>query len=909
MRFNSLLKIMDFWGRAHGKLPVSGLDTDRTTDIAEPSYANGKPVFDHYLPLLAGAGTIFTGRRINSRWLWALALLAGLLLPLQPVSETNAQGSSVTVTLVTYTNNEALEGSTSDNAAIIMALDRTLEDGETLTVPLQFEGGRLNTDFRLKLDDSKFTVGDVEYHDAQGVSLSGQTLTFTGPTRESRVLRYQPAEGGTQIVISLFGNEDSDTEDERIRVSLGTLTQTGITGSITGKRAGNGWYTIKDNDIPPPAVSITETAGSTSVAENGGTDTYEVVLDSPPTDAVTVTVTSGNPGAATVNKQGGVAGATQTLTFTTSTWETAQTITVSGVNDSIDNPGDTRSSTITHTTSSTDADYNNLEVQDVTVTVNDDDATPTTVDLAVSSSRVSEGDGPQTITVTATVDGASLFGVQKTVAVTVAGSGGQNVVGFTATPTSFDITINTGERDGSATFTLTPTDTTVEENDETITVSGTLSGVTINPSEITLADDDGSVVNFASASSTAAESAGTHTIMLNLSPASASDITVNYSVSGSATSGTDYTALGGSVDVEGGETSATISVSITDDSVQEDGETIILTLTGGTRYSVGATNPVHTLTIDANDSPVLQIAGGGGVTEGGNASFTITANPVPSGSITVRYTVSQSGNFLAPSELGSGKTRSFSGSSQTFTIPTLGDSTDEPNGSVTVTLLTGGGYTLGTNTSATVAVADDDAPLLLGAVIITPTPTPTPTPAPTPTATLGPAAAVQPTPAPTATATATPTPAPTATATATPTPAPTATATATPTPAPTATATATATPTPAPAPTATLGPAAAVQPKPTPAPTATATPTPTPTATLGPAAAIESTPSDTPTATGFPTATVTAAGPATRTPRQPILVLIPTMEPIPASTLFPTTGPTLPPQPTPTCQFTGSLGQ
>ncbi|MDE2843088.1 MAG: hypothetical protein OXN21_06875 [Chloroflexota bacterium] len=269
------------------------------------------------------------------------------------------------------------------------------------------------------------------------------------------------------------------------------------------------------------------------------------------------------------------------MTFTTSTWETAQTITVSGVNDSIDNPGDTRSSTITHTTSSTDADYNNLEVQDVTVTVNDDDATPTTVDLAVSSSRVSEGDGPQTITVTATVDGASLFGVQKTVAVTVAGSGGQNVVGFTATPTSFDITINTGERDGSATFTLTPTDTTVEENDETITVSGTLSGVTINPSEITLADDDGSVVNFASASSTAAESAGTHTIMLNLSPASASDITVNYSVSGSATSGTDYTALGGSVDVEGGETSATISVSITDDSVQEDGETIILTLTGG----------------------------------------------------------------------------------------------------------------------------------------------------------------------------------------------------------------------------------------------------------------------------------------------------------------------------------------
>ena len=780
------------------------------------------------LPLPIGISTSSVPRHLRgmnvfrctgTRWLWALALAAALLLAFQPVPVAVAKGSSVTMTLVTYTNTTALEGSTSDIAVMVLALDRTLATGETLTVPLQFEGAQLNREFRLVLDDSRLTVDGVEYHDAQGVSLSGQTVTFTGPTRESRILRYQPAEGGTQVVISLFGKEDFDIEDERIRVSLGTLTYTGISG-VAGKRAGSGWYTIEDDDKPPPGVTITESA-STSVAENSGTDTYEVVLDSPPTDDVTVTVTSGDPGAATVNKQGGVAGATQTLTFTTSTWATGQTITVTGVNDRIDNPGDSRSSTITHTTSSTDANYNNLEVRDVTVTVTDDDAAPTAVDLTVSDSNVSEGDGPQTITVTAKVEGESLFGEQKTVAVAVAGSGGQNVVGFTVMPDSFDITINAGARHGEETFALTPADNTVEEEDETITVSGTLNGVIVNSSDITLADDDETgttlVANFASASSTAAESAGTHTITLDLEPAPANAITVEYTVGGTAVPDTDYAGLSGSVNISGGATTATISVVITDDTAQEGAETVILTLTDGTGYTVGSRG-THTLTITANDTPellftgtpvrvaegatgtysvrlatqpssavtvvitstngdvtvnpssltiqpntwnsartvtvsagedpdtsgdsatlnhaasggdydgvsgsvtvsvtdndapslpTLTITGGGAVTEGSNASFTIMASPAPPGSITVRYGVSQSGSFVAPGELGGSKTRSFSGSSQTFTIPTQGDSTDETNGSVTVTLQTGNGYTLGSSRSATVTVRDNDPP-------------------------------------------------------------------------------------------------------------------------------------------------------------------------------------------------------
>ena len=136
-----------------------------------------------------------------------------------------------------------------------------------------------------------------------------------------------------------------------------------------------------------------------------------------------------------------------------------------------------------------------------------------------------------------------------------------------------------------------------------------------------------------------------------------------------------------------------------------------MTLGSGTGYDVGTTRSTHTLTITDNDrataTPELTITGGSAVTEGGDASFVISSNPAPSSSITVAYTVSQSGAFVASGQLGS-KTRSVSAASTTFTISTEDDNVDEANGSVTVTLDNGNGYTVGNSNSATVTVNDDD---------------------------------------------------------------------------------------------------------------------------------------------------------------------------------------------------------
>ena len=222
-------------------------------------------------------------------------------------------------------------------------------------------------------------------------------------------------------------------------------------------------------------------------------------------------------------------------------------------------------------------------------------------------------------------------------------------------------------------------------------------------------------VSFSAATSSPTESAGTVNVAVGLSPAPATDITVRYTVSGSATSGSDYTTLTGSVSVSSGTASVNIPVTITDDSVDDDDETIILTLSaGGNFYTLGSTS-VHTATITDNDDPpavpVLTIAGGSAVTEGTAASFTVSATPNVSGPVTLGYTVAQTGDFVAAGDIGTTSV-SFTGGTGTITVATVGDSADEANGSVTVTLNAGTGYTLGTTKTATVNVNDDDVPEL-----------------------------------------------------------------------------------------------------------------------------------------------------------------------------------------------------
>ena len=110
-------------------------------------------------------------------------------------------------------------------------------------------------------------------------------------------------------------------------------------------------------------VTFTESNGSTAVFEGGATDSYTVRLASAPNSTVEVMVGSTNQ----------VSTSPLRLYFTTANWATAQTVTVTGVDDVVKEGLHT--ATITHGTSSTDSTFNGLCLNDVTASITDNDST------------------------------------------------------------------------------------------------------------------------------------------------------------------------------------------------------------------------------------------------------------------------------------------------------------------------------------------------------------------------------------------------------------------------------------------------------------------------------------------------------------------------------------------------------
>ena len=104
--------------------------------------------------------------------------------------------------------------------------------------------------------------------------------------------------------------------------------------------------------------------------------------------------------------------------------------------------------------------------------------------------------------------------------------------------------------------------------------------------------------------------------------------------------------------------------------------------------------------------PEIAVSAGSAVTEGGDAVFTLTATPAPAADLVVSVTVATDGDWGVTA--GSRTVTIPATGSATLTLATTDDATDEPNGSVSVTVTDGTGYTVGSSASATVSVQDDD---------------------------------------------------------------------------------------------------------------------------------------------------------------------------------------------------------
>src|SRR5207253_105932 len=109
-------------------------------------------------------------------------------------------------------------------------------------------------------------------------------------------------------------------------------------------------------------------SGPTS--EAGGTATFTIVLNSQPPSDVLIGLSSNDTTEGTVSPA--------SVTFTAANWSTPQTVTVTGVDDSLDD-GDVAFSIITAAAASTDIIYAGMNAADVAVTNTDNDAAGITV--------------------------------------------------------------------------------------------------------------------------------------------------------------------------------------------------------------------------------------------------------------------------------------------------------------------------------------------------------------------------------------------------------------------------------------------------------------------------------------------------------------------------------------------------
>ena len=411
-------------------------------------------------------------------------------------------------------------------------------------------------------DDASYTVKlATEPTGTVTVTVSGHSGTDL--TLDATSLEFTTSNWEDEQTVTVTAGEDDDTADD-----AATLAHAAAGGGYGGVEADLA-VTVTDDDTPglvfsPTALAVNEDADAS----------YTVKLATEPTSTVTVTITghSGTDLTLTVTS----------LEFTTSTWDDAQTVTVTAGDDP-----DTANDAATLTHAAAGGGYS--VSSDLAVTVTDNDA-PNLI-LSPTSLKVDEGAAARYTVRLATL---------PTGTVTVAISG-QSGTDLTLDATSLEFTTSTW--DDAQTVTVTAGDDP-DITDDTATLTHAASGGGYSVSAdlaVTVTDDDLPVVSFASSSSSAGEGSGTPDVTVSLSPAPTAAITVSYTVGGTATAGSDFSISGsGTLSVASGATTATVPVAITDDAEEEGGETVVLTLTAGSGYTLGSANS-HTLTITDND--------------------------------------------------------------------------------------------------------------------------------------------------------------------------------------------------------------------------------------------------------------------------------------------------------------------
>ena len=376
----------------------------------------------------------------------------------------------------------------------------------------------------------------------------------------------------------------------------------------------------------------------------------------------------------------------------------------------VDNDADTPDKTLTVSGAISGFDYGSLTLvpaettgilapADATLTIRDDDLAPGTVALSVDVSAVAEDGGATPIAVTATLaSGARESDVEVTVTLGsgVGDGGAESDIDFEPVA-DFSLTIAAGDTSASAGFSLTPLDDRIDEPDETLRLTGASRDPLVGVPEavgMTITDnDDAPELVFTALPASIAENGGVSTVTVGTGAGStfAQEQTITLSVTGTATTGADYTigaqtfTLPAGVGTEASSVTATITA--LDDNLDDDAETVVIgALLDG--VAVGAEQTV-TIADDEGTPLVSLLLTPPSITEGGGTS-TVTATVSPTSA--TAFTLAVASAPVSPAESGdfeqSGTTLSFAAgatlSTGSVTIAAVDNTVDTPNRQVSV---------------------------------------------------------------------------------------------------------------------------------------------------------------------------------------------------------------------------------
>ena len=455
-------------------------------------------------------------------------------------------------------------------------------------------------DFTVRLNRASGKTITVDY-ETTGAPDGGTAIQGTDYTRTAGTLTFNPTTDPpeTEKTISVPVSNDALNEvNETFTVTLSNAMNATLGSS--GTRSATG--TIQ-NDDPVPALLFTNSM--VTVSEAAESIDFEVQLDA----------ASGRPVTVRYQTRNGTATAGQDYTARSGTLlfepglATPMTVSVPLKEDSVFEGGDGETFELVLRSPS------NATVQLGTAigTITDNDSDSTAVELTVNPETISEGAGTETVTVTASLNGSVRI-ISTTVTVTVTGSGGTNVVGFQQV-NPFSVTIPAGSRSGQRTFSFRPDDNNVDNEHETVTVTGVVTGLTSGSATITLRDNDDTPtgITLSVQPRSISEGAGARTVTVTAwldgsAQATNTDVTVN--VPSSTTTGfVGYSTSPSSFVITIPDTSVsaqgTFMLTPSDDEVDSADSTV--TVTGTVNGQVADYVSSARLTVTDNDSPSTQV--------------------------------------------------------------------------------------------------------------------------------------------------------------------------------------------------------------------------------------------------------------------------------------------------------------